>query len=430
VKYLGDRLPQDIQIYNESFPVLKSIQLAIDKAPPNVLIWVEAEDGEILAQSQAFQNLDLDFKESLVALYEMPRQPSVHRVDQHYLVLCSNLLRVGGVTLGEMRLAQDITSNQLMLNQTMQGLRIVTVVAIMLLAVMIAWYILRSLRPLRRISQIASTISAHDLSQAKMTLDQAPTEVKELAEKLNEMLSRLGLSWEQQHQLLGDISHELRTPLSVSYGSLQCMQRRQDSLTELQRELLQTALSETNRTIQLLQNLLDLARADNSCVYLRSETLNLNDLVADVAKLTEKGQHHSITVNAEQDIWITTDRNCLSQILTHILDNAAQYSSPDQPIIVTLNQSEQEITIQIRDYGCGIDPEQQARIFDRFYRVDHARSRSTGGVGLGLSIVKTLIERMEGQIQVWSCPGEGSLFTLTLPVQFHRSNHLLMNIKD
>ncbi|WP_416666518.1 sensor histidine kinase [Egbenema bharatensis] len=430
IKHLSDRLPLDVQIYNESFPMAESVQLAIDKAPPNVLIWVEAADGEITAQSQSFQVIEPEFRENLFALYELPKQPNVYQVEQRYLVLCSDLLKVRGRNLGQMRIAQDITSNQLMLNRTMQGLWIVTGLAIVLLAAVIAWYIQRSLCPLRRISQIASTISAHDLSQAKMTLDKAPTEVRELAEKLNEMLSRLGLSWEQQRQLLGDISHELRTPLSVTYGSLQCMQRRGSSFSAMQQELLETAISETDRTIQLLQSLLDLARADNSCVYLHSERLKLNDLVADVVKLTEKAQHPLIKVNADQDIWMTTDRNCLIQILTHLLDNAAQYSPPDHPITITLSQTEETRTIEIRDYGCGMPLDQQERIFDRFYRIDHARSRATGGVGLGLSIVKTLVESMDGQIKVWSHPGEGSLFTVTLPSQLCSSSHLSTGIKD
>lgn len=419
ITYLAERFPQDVQIYHESFPMQESLQFAIDKAPPNVLIWVETENSEIIAQSQAFENIEPALRERLFSLNEMPKEPEVYQVDRRYLVLCSDVLAVQNRTLGQVRMVQDITEDQLMLNRTMQGLRIITLLAIVLLAAIIAWYIKRSLRPLRRISQIASTISANDLSQAKMTLDKAPTEVKELAEKLNEMLSRLGLSWEQQRQLIGDISHELRTPLSVTYGSLQCIQRRGTSLNEMQQELLGTAISETDRTIQLLQSLLDLARADNSCTYVRSETLLLNDLVADVAKLTERGRNHCIKVEAEGDIWMTTDRNSLSQILTNLLDNAAKYSPPDQPIIVTLSQSEHDTLIEVRDYGCGIAPEQQERIFDRFYRVDNARSRATGGVGLGLAIVKTLVESMDGKISVWSQPEEGSSFKVTLPCQLH-----------
>lgn len=419
IKYLGERFPLDVQLYNQSFSIETSLQRTIDKAPPDVMMWVEGRNGEVIAQSQALQAAEPNFRERLFSLYEMPEKPEIEQIEQRYLVMCSDELVVHGRTLGQLQIVQDITNDQLLLNRSMQGLRIVTFFSVALLGLMIAWYIQRSLRPLRHISQIASTISANDLSQAKMSLAQAPTEVKELVEKLNEMLLRLGLSWEQQHQLIGDISHELRTPLTVTYGSLQCLQRRETLLDETQQELLGTAILETDRTIQLLQSLLDLARADHSCMCFRSETLILNDLVADVIKLTERNWQHSIQINANETIWMTSDRNRLNQILTNLLDNAVKYSPPDQPVVVTLSQSNYDIMIEVRDYGCGIAPSQQERIFDRFYRVDDTRSRATGGVGLGLSIVKTLVEKMGGQISVWSHPEEGSLFTVILPSELN-----------
>lgn len=263
---------------------------------------------------------------------------------------------------------------------------------------------------------MAATISANDLSEAKLSLNDAPTEVRELAQTLNEMLFRLSQSWEQQRQLIGDISHELRTPLSVAYGSLQCIHRRGASLNETQREMLDTALTETDRTIQLLQSLLELARADNGCLYLHAEKLNLNALVSHLVEMSERLHHHTICLEAAQpEIWLYADRNCFNQILTNLIDNAVKYSPSDQPILIHLAQTDTETTIQVKDCGCGIPVEQQARIFDRFYRLDDARSRATGGVGLGLSIVKTLVDGMGGEIEVWSKPGEGSMFTITFP---------------
>jgi signal transduction histidine kinase len=420
IEYLEERFPLDVQLYNNSFSMETSLQRTIDKAPPDVLMWVEGTNGEVIAQSQAIREAEPSFRERLFSLYEMPEKPEIEKVDQRYLVMCRGELVVRGTTLGQLQIVQDITNDQLLLNRSMQGLRIVTLFSVALLGIITAWYIQRSLRPLRRMSHIASTISANDLSQAKMPTDQAPTEVKELVEKLNEMLSRLGFAWEQQRQLIGDISHELRTPLTVTYGSLQCLQRREASLNETQQELLGTAISETDRTIQLLQSLLDLARADHSCMCFRSETLVLNELVADVIKLAERNWRCPIQINANETIWITSDRNRLNQILTNLLDNAVKYSPPEQPVVVTLSQSHSNVMIEVRDYGCGIALSQQERIFDRFYRVDDTRSRATGGVGLGLSIVKTLVEKMGGRISVWSHPEEGSLFTVILPSELNR----------
>jgi signal transduction histidine kinase len=331
-------------------------------------------------------------------------------------VLCSSPLAVDGTLIGQLYLAQDVTDDQIKLINAMRGLGLVSVLSVLLMATAIALYIRHGLRPLRGISQVAGTISANDLSQAKLSLDHTPTEVRELAETLNAMLSRLGQSWEQQKQLIGDISHELRTPLSVAYGSLQWLQRRNANLNETQQEMLDTAVAETDRTIQLLQALLELARADSGCIYLHSETLRLNDLVAELASITQQLQDRDVQITAEPpEIWMTTDRNCLSQILTNLLDNAVKYSPCNQSIIIHLSQTEDHTMIQVQDYGCGLSAEQQTRIFDRFYRVDDARSRATGGTGLGLAIVKTLVESMGGEITVWSEPDQGSLFTVTLP---------------
>jgi signal transduction histidine kinase len=416
IKYLGERFPLDVQSYQESLPVETSLQRTIDKAPTELLMWVEDQSGTVMAASQRLQFVEPDFREQLF-FSETPSSPEVHQFEQRYFVVSSTDLVIQGRFLGQLRIVQDITADRLKFAQFLQGLRWVTLFSMGLLAVWMAWYIKRSLRPLREMSQIASTLSACDFSQTRLLLKKAPTEVKELAEKLNEMLSRLGLSWEQQRQLISDISHELRTPLSVTYGSLQCLQRRSTMMTETQNELLDTAISETNRTIQLLQNLLELARAEQGCICLHSERLLLNELVANVVQLIGYERQHSIFVNARDEIWLTVDRNCLMQVLSHLLENAIQYSAPEKPIVLTLSQSLHYITIEVRDFGCGISLEQQNRVFDRFYRVDTARSRTTGGVGLGLSITKALIETMNGKISVWAHPDEGSLFTVVLPLE-------------
>lgn len=419
IKYIGQRFPKDVAWYSEMYPMQTSVQKAIDTlAPPNLLFWVTGTEGEVFAQSHALRSASNGFMQQLESMSKSPFDPQVYQVGQQYFVVCSGPLVVDGNVLGQLHLAQNITEDQLRLNSVIKGLSLVCLLMVGVMAAAIALYIRQSLHPLRKISHIAGTISANDLSQAKLSLSDAPTEVKELADTLDAMLSRLALSWEQQQQLLGNISHELRTPLTVTSGYLQCMQRRSANLSETQREMLDTALAETQRTIQLLQSLLDLARADNGCMYLHPEKLILNDLIEDVVMIGERSTQHPILVEADDEaIEMTTDRDCLTQALTHLIENAAKYSSIDQPILIKVKQSKQQVVIQVRDNGCGICSEQQKRIFEPFYRVDDARSRETGGVGLGLAIVRTLVERLEGEIQLWSEPGTGSLFTITLPLQ-------------
>jgi len=428
VKQIAEQLPENIALKRDRVAgddtsagnaLETSVQQAINSfASPNVLLWVKSADGKMLARSAGLAAAPQDLADQLLSLSDMPLEPKVYAVGRQYFVLCSNPLEVQGQTIGQLYLAQNITADQLKRTDIVRGLSLVSSLLVIAMATAIALYIRQALRPLREINQIAGTISANDLSQSKLSLSDAPTEVQELAETLNEMLSRLGQSWEQQKQLIDDISHELRTPLSVAYGSLQCMQRRSTSLNEMHQEMLETAVSETQRTIQLLQDLLELARADSGCMYMHSETLVLNDLVADLVKMTKQLSDRVIHVEAEQDkIRMTTDRNCLNQILQNLIDNAVKYSTDDELIVIKLAQVADQVTIQVQDYGCGIDLKQQERIFDRFYRVDNARSRATGGTGLGLAIVKTLVETMNGEITVWSEPGAGSLFTVTLPSQ-------------
>ena len=240
---------------------------------------------------------------------------------------------------------------------------------------------------------MTSVISIEDLGQAQLYLDNAPSEVKELAQTLTMMLSRLSQSWEQERQFVSNVSHELRTPLTIVHGYLQSVLRRQNNLTEVQLEALETAASEAERTIRLLQDLLDLARADNGYLHFQMKFCVLNDLVEEVVSMAEKYSDRPITIeSATYPIEVKADYNRLKQVLLNLIDNAVKYSEANTPVILKLNQFPEQAVIQVCDQGYGIPLQHQTRIFERFYRVDESRSHTTGGCGLGLSIVKTLVE--------------------------------------
>ncbi len=415
VEYIASRFPRDVQLYSEMLPVEAGLQKTINNVSvPGLLIWVKNTDGDLLAQS-ADLNSAFTAKAKLMSLVEMPLKPQVYQVSDRYLVLYQGLISVKGSSLGKVYMAQDITADQHELITAMQSLTLVCVMSTLVMMIAIALRIRRSLQPLHEMSQVAGVISAEDLGEAKLQLRHAPTEVKELAQTFNMMLSRLSDSWEQQRQFVSNVSHELRTPLTIVSGYLQSLLRRSTNLNDYQREALETASSEADRTIHLLQNLLDLARADSGYVQFNLEPLTLNDLVIEVAEMSEKFSSRSIVVNAERSVQAIVDRSRLKQILINLIDNAVNYSDSDQPIILTIEQPTQHALIQVQDYGVGIPLNDQSRIFERFYRVDESRARSTGGYGLGLAIVKTLVEGMNGSISVRSKIGEGSTFTIALP---------------
>jgi hypothetical protein len=265
---------------------------------------------------------------------------------------------------------------------------------------------------------MAGKISAEDLAEVRLHLEQAPSEVKELTQTLNMTLSRLSAAWEQQRQFVSNVSHELRTPLTLVDGYLQSLLRRGVNLTEIQQEALEIASEEAKRTIRLLQDLLNLARADSGHLYFHFESFVLNNLVVEVVGMAEQFSNRTIAIEAgTYSIEVRADRDSLKQVLINLIDNAMKYSDPNTPIAVKIEQIAENAIIQVSDQGLGIPLQQQTRIFERFYRVDGARARSIGGSGLGLAIVKTLVEGMGGSVTVRSRPGEGSIFTVTLPCQ-------------
>ncbi|MBW4569506.1 MAG: two-component sensor histidine kinase [Tolypothrix carrinoi HA7290-LM1] len=417
IEQIATRLPRDVQLYSEMLPPETGLQKAINNlTSANTLLWVKNPESKMLVKSTTGNLLSDSTAAELMSLTEMPAKPQVHKVSQRYFVLYCNSLRVQGKVLGNLFVVQDITYEQTMFQAMLRSLSIASVLAILMISVAIAFYIKRSLQPLRQLSQMTEVISAEDLPEAHLYLDNAPSEVKELTLTFNMMLSRLSQSWEQERQFVSNVSHELRTPLTIVHGYLQSVLRRQNNLTEIQREALETAASEAERTIRLLQDLLDLARADSGYLHFRIEPCVLNDLVAEVVTMAKKYSDRTIIIESKNEsLLVKADYNRLKQVLLNLIDNAVKYSQPDTTVIVKLYQQEESAIIQVRDKGYGIPLQHQSRIFERFYRVDEARTSSTGGCGLGLSIVKTLVEGMDGSVTVRSRLSEGSVFTITLP---------------
>nr|WP_230968419.1 HAMP domain-containing sensor histidine kinase [Nostoc sp. WHI] len=417
IEEIAKRLPRDVQLYSEMMQPETGLQKAINNlADTNTLLWLKSPDNKILIKSASFDLLSDTMAAELMSLTKMPIKPQVYKVNQSYFVLWGSSVQVQGKLLGELFLVKDITREQRMFMVMVQSLNITSVLAIIVLTAAIAFFIKRSLQPLRQLNQMTSVISAKDLGQAQLYLDNAPSEVKELAQTLTMLLSRLSQSWEQEREFVSNVSHELRTPLTIVHGYLQSVLRRQNNLTQTQQEALETAASEAERTIRLLQDLLDLARADSGYLYFQMKSYVLNDLIEEVVMMAEKYSDRIITIESEiYPIEVKVDYSRLKQVLLNLIDNAIKYSESNTPIVFKLNQLQDKAIIQVCDKGYGIPLQHQARIFERFYRVDESRSHATGGCGLGLSIVKTLVEGMGGSVSVQSKLGEGSMFTISLP---------------
>lgn len=414
IEYIAARFPHDVEIYTEMVSMSTGMQKAVDNlTDEQTWLWVETEDGEIIARSSGLNP-------ALLTLKNISPIPQVESLDNGYWLMCAGPVMVNGVNQGTMYIAQDITGDQTMFLELVGSLTLATVLGIVTMTVAIAAYIKYSLYPLQSISRVTAKISPEDLHEAHFQLENAPTEVRELAETVSEMLRRLAEAWEHQRQLVSNVSHELRTPLTIVSGYLQSTLRRGDNLTTPQREALEIAQSEAQRTIQLMQDLLDLARADNGNMYFHLEPVSLFPLLTEIVQGTRQYSCREINLDwvdeTAKKLVIMVDKNRLKQVLLNLVDNAVKYSSPETPVTIKVWLEKDLAKIEISDRGIGIPLAQQTRIFERFYRVDEARCRSTGGTGLGLAIVKSFVEGMKGYITLTSQPGKGSSFTVSFPV--------------
>jgi signal transduction histidine kinase len=217
----------------------------------------------------------------------------------------------------------------------------------------------------------------------------------------------------QQRQLIGNFSHELRTPLTLVYGYMQSIHRRNENLTDLQKQALEIAMQEMQHTIQLLQESLDLARLESHAICLRRESVSLSSLISEALALSQSVISREIIVKSESsNISVLADAERLKQVLLRLIDNAVKYS--DASITIKLEDLGDDVAISICDRGCGIDLQDQLSIFNPFFRVDRSRNRDTGGAGLGLAIAKVLVDGMGGTLNVYSQLGEGSIFQIIL----------------
>lgn len=225
-------------------------------------------------------------------------------------------------------------------------------------------------------------------------------------------------SYQQMQQFTADAAHELRTPLATLQATVESMfPMHADQET---RNTQQTIERQINRLSQLVKDLLLLCRMDQQALPVKRQPCCLNDLIGDlVEEFEDLANAANIKLTADvrvhQPVYVTGDLEQLYRLVSNLIVNAIQYTPAGGEVRVVLDRSDHHAVIQIQDTGIGIAPQEQKRIFNRFYRVNSDRSRSTGGSGLGLAIAIAIVQAHGGSLQVHSQPGKGSTFTIRLP---------------
>lgn len=279
------------------------------------------------------------------------------------------------------------------------------------------WLSRKALAPVDALVRTARDISGTNLNRRLQTLNTGD-ELQRLTDTLNDMLDRIESAFQRITQFTADASHELRTPVSLIRTEAELALRHSRSQAEYE-ESLRHILHEAERTTQLVQQLLQLARADAG-ESLSMQPVALADLLRSVAATWQQlAQARDTRFSADicdAGVSIIGDQTLLRRLADILLDNAFKYTPSPGSVTMALEVRNDAAVITVQDSGVGIAPQHHDRIFERFYRVDKARSREQGGVGLGLSIAQWIVSQHRGTISVESQPGEGATFRVVLPL--------------
>jgi len=275
----------------------------------------------------------------------------------------------------------------------------------------------RALDPLAQMARRAEQITSERLHE-RLPVGEEGVELGDLARVFNSLLARLEESFERLRRFTSDASHELRTPLTAirSVGEV-ALQK--DGSREDYRDTIGSMLEEVNRLTSLVDNLLTISRADAGTIQLHPTVFSAMDLARESAALFEalvEEKCQSMVVEGDEAASVRADRLFLRQALVNIIHNAVKYSPTGGAIAVRVrHEPANGLCLEVADNGPGIAAEHSGRIFDRFYRVDEARSRDAGGAGLGLSIAQWAIRLQGGDIRLLTSMGRGCTFQIWLP---------------
>jgi len=276
----------------------------------------------------------------------------------------------------------------------------------------------KSLAPIAAMDRQTRRITADDLS-ARLYVRNSRDEIGRLATTVNALLERLQVAFEEEKRFVADASHELRTPVAVLRGEAEVALEHERTTAEYQQSL-QFIKDEAESLSHIVENLFVLARQPLRQPTLARQSLSINELVGECIRagevLAAQKNLKLLFEDAPRSIVLSGDDDLLKRMLLNVIDNAVKYTPAGGAIEVKLTTENGSARLTVKDTGIGVPLEDQPQIFDRFYRVDKARSRTLGGAGLGLSIAKSIVELHAGAISVSSDSG-GSTFTIDLPLK-------------
>lgn len=269
-------------------------------------------------------------------------------------------------------------------------------------------------RPIQRISDAASAIKEGDLS-ARTRLS-GDDQLGQLGQRFDEMADAIERDRNLERQLIGDVAHELRTPLMAIQATVEAIQ---DGVFEADEQHLNTISFETRRLGRLVEALLHLNRLENGTTEIKHDLVNLSSVVAGLSTTHEallEGAGIMFFTDIEPNVMIIGDQDLLSQAVTNLLSNAVRYTPENGMVTIDLSRERGFAKISVTDTGVGIAEDDMKKVFSRFWRADVARQNVDGGLGIGLALVKEVVDQHRGNVSVESKLGEGSTFIMRIPL--------------
>lgn len=283
------------------------------------------------------------------------------------------------------------------------------------------WLSSRALKPINKITGAAARIAAADDLKTRLAWSGPMDELGRLTSVFNQMMQRLEHLFSVQQRFVADVSHELRTPLTAIRGNLDIIKR-----YGMDKDSLDAIESETDRMTRLVADLLLLARADYGGLTLELEPLDADTIVSEVyreARVLAKAHDIRVQILDFEPVRVNGNADRIKQLMLNLVSNALKFTPEGGTITLNIRLEDYDCVLEVGDTGIGISPEDQARIFDRFYQADESRARKTGeGAGLGLSIAKWIVDAHRGTISVRSEVGKGTTFVIKIPALVERAS--------
>jgi len=382
---------------------------------PHSFIRIIQPDGEIIQQVTNDTQLAANIKPQFAIEKGTTRSTIRLKNQEEQIAIVRVPINKDGQVMGTLEFGEKLTGLELGQDLLLSILAFCTILGAVLSLLGGRWLSNLIMRPISNMINTMEDIEQSGIPKKIVIQHETKDELQKLAVTFNRMIERLESNLEKQKQFISDASHELKTPLTVIKSYADLLLRRGTRNEEVAHDAIESIHSEATRIQRMTETFLDLADTESGNP-LDTNPINVVALCENIRKQLKSAYKREIDLHSQEaSITVIADELKLKQAIIILIDNAIKYSS--EKIDVYLEEKEPFSVIRVKDYGIGIPESEIANIFERFYRVDKARSRETGGTGLGLSIAKNIMKQHHGEIKVVSTEGVGTEVELYLPMR-------------